>query len=160
MGKARLMQLRGQHKDALEQLNQVIVQYAWFLPALVEKFGVLMAMGDWEQAIETAQRVLAQDQHNIEALRMSGIFLLCQESRTCAVATRTLRLQRPTAGHPTRPRVSQLSPSTASRICSRPSTGTNHKTRRSFGAFLGHLRASLDGTLGCCSSPCSCATAR
>ena len=86
---------------------------------------------------------------------MSGIFLLCQESRTCAVATRTLRLQRPTAGHPTRPCVPQLSPSTASRICSRPSTGTSHKTRRSSGAFLGRLRASLDGTLGCCSSPCS-----
>ena len=52
--------------------------YAWFLPALVEKFMVLMAMGDWDQAVETAQRVLAQDQHNIEALRLITLFLLSQ----------------------------------------------------------------------------------
>ena len=78
MGKARLLALRRNHREALEQLNQVIVLYPWFLPALVEKFGVLMAMGDWEQAIETAQRVLAQDANNIEALRITSVFLLSQ----------------------------------------------------------------------------------
>ena len=62
MGRARVHQVKEQYNEALDQLNQVIVLYAWFLPALVEKFGVLMAMGDWEQAVETAQRVLAQDQ--------------------------------------------------------------------------------------------------
>ena len=76
------------YKQALEELNQVIVLYAWFLPALVEKFSVLMAMGDWDQAVETAQRVLAQDQHNIEALRLSVLFLLSQESRHDAAKNR------------------------------------------------------------------------
>ena len=33
-------------------LGAVLVTNAWFLPALVEKFSVLMAMGDWDQARE------------------------------------------------------------------------------------------------------------
>ena len=137
-----MLLLKRRHKQALEELNQVIVLYAWFLPALVEKFSVLIAMGDWdqvrlrlrrrrrshavlhcmhsaalhtrhstllcmctalhahahahahthapcpEQAVETAQRVLSQDQHNIEALRLSVLFLLSQESRYDAAKNR------------------------------------------------------------------------
>ncbi len=30
--------------------SQVCVRFTWFMPALVEKAGVLLAMGDWEQA--------------------------------------------------------------------------------------------------------------
>ena len=56
MGLAKLSQVREQHKEALDYLSQVIGLYAWFLPALVEKSLVLLAMGDWEQAVETAQR--------------------------------------------------------------------------------------------------------
>ena len=59
-------------------LNQVVVNYTWFLPALVEKFGVLVAIGDWEQTVETAQRVLAEDARNIEALRLTILYLLSQ----------------------------------------------------------------------------------
>ena len=40
------------------------------------------------QAVETAQRVLSQDQHNIEALRLSVLFLLSQESRYDAAKNR------------------------------------------------------------------------
>ena len=50
-----MLLLKRRYKQALEELNQVIVLYAWFLPALVEKFLVLVATGDWEQAVETAQ---------------------------------------------------------------------------------------------------------
>jgi len=88
MGRVRLHQVKEQHKEALDQLNQVIVLYSWFLPALVEKFQVLMAMGDWEQAVETAERVRSQDQHNIEALRITVLYLLSQESRYAVAASR------------------------------------------------------------------------
>lgn len=49
-----------------------MVGYSWFLPALVEKARVLLVTSDWEQALETAQRVLAQDAQNIEAMRLTG----------------------------------------------------------------------------------------
>ena len=88
MGKARLHQIKDQLKEALECFNQVVVLYAWFLPALVEKCQILVAMGDWDQAMETAQRVLGQDQHNIEALRLVTLFLLSQEARYSLACSR------------------------------------------------------------------------
>ena len=113
MGKARVLLLKRRYKQALEELNQVIVLYAWFLPALVEKFSVLMAMGDWDQAVETAQRVLAQDQHNIEALRLSVLFLLSQESRHDAAKNRISDLLQASPYH--LPSISLASPT-----CCRP----------------------------------------
>jgi len=88
LGKAKYYEYKEQYSQALEQLNQVIVMFAWFLPALAEKCRVLMMMGDWEQALETAQRVLSQDNFNIEALRMTVLYLLCRESRHPVAAKR------------------------------------------------------------------------
>ncbi|KAG8457812.1 hypothetical protein KFE25_005081 [Diacronema lutheri] len=81
MGKARHAETLGQHAKALDNLNQVIVHYAWFLPALAEKAKLLMAMANWPQAAETAQRVLSLDAHNIDGLRVSALFLLSQEAQ-------------------------------------------------------------------------------
>ena len=36
----------------------MVVLYAWFLPALVEKFLVLMAMGDYQDALPMSQQAL------------------------------------------------------------------------------------------------------
>lgn len=54
MGKARHAETLGQHAKALDNLNQVIVHYAWFLPALAEKAKLLMAMANWPQARRAA----------------------------------------------------------------------------------------------------------
>jgi hypothetical protein len=66
----------------------VIGTHAWFLPALVEKSLVLLAMGDWEQAVETAQRALSQADSGdgrggaqagtIDALRVVALYALSQ----------------------------------------------------------------------------------
>ena len=81
LGKAVCLERTQQFAPALELLNQVVVGYPWFLPALVEKARLLLALDDWEQAMETAQRILAQDAQNIEALRLTVLFLLARESR-------------------------------------------------------------------------------
>ena len=127
MGKAALHAQRGQHREALEALNQVIVLYAWFLPALVEKFLVLVATGDWEQAVETAQRVLSQDAHNIEALRLAAAFLLSQEGAA-------------------------RSPRTASPTSPPRSSGRSRRTRGCTTGSRGRWRASRGATRACCSS--------
>ena len=85
MGRCKAFELKKQYKRALDALNtvfrvtscgshmpltlilvvlcyQAIVSYTWYLPALFEKARILMVMGDWEQSLETAQRVLAQDE--------------------------------------------------------------------------------------------------
>jgi tetratricopeptide repeat protein 21B len=92
MGRARIHLLKRQFRDALDQLNQVVVTYSWFLPALVEKCSVLIAMGDWDQAIETAERVLAQEPHNAEALRVQVLHLLSQEGRYAQAVSRIQEL--------------------------------------------------------------------
>ena len=87
---AKLARLREQHKESLDHLSQVIGTHTWFLPALVEKSLVLLAMGDWEQAVETAQRALNQADSEggrgkpaagtIDALRVCALYSLSQES--------------------------------------------------------------------------------
>lgn len=70
MGCARYYELQGKYTDALDSLNQTIVLYHWFHPALSEKAKVLVRMGDWDQAFDTAERVRSSDAYDIEALRI------------------------------------------------------------------------------------------
>lgn len=55
--------------------------HSWFVPGLTEKAKLLVAVGDWEQAMEVAQRILTVDPANIDALRLSALYLLSQECR-------------------------------------------------------------------------------
>ena len=48
------------YPSALEHINQVIVLHPWFTPALTEKARVLVHAGEWEQAMESAQRIISQ----------------------------------------------------------------------------------------------------
>lgn len=92
MGRARVHQLNRQFRDALDHLNQVVVSYPWFLPALLEKCNVLIAMGDWDQAMETVERVLSEEPHNAEALRVQVLHLLSQEGRYTVAISRIQEL--------------------------------------------------------------------
>eukprot|EP00899_Mesostigma_viride_P018008 jgi/Mesvir1/26208/Mv02392-RA.1 len=88
LGKSTYFELKEQYGAALSELNHAVVQYPRFLPALAEKARLLMMTGDWDQALETSQRILAQDARNIEALRLTVLFLLSRESRYMAAASR------------------------------------------------------------------------
>ncbi|XP_063424970.1 tetratricopeptide repeat protein 21B-like [Mytilus trossulus] len=78
-GKAKYYEMRHNFTGALDLVNQVIVNYPAFLPALVEKMRLQLALQDWDQSIETAQRALDQDMHCIEALRFQALYMLCRE---------------------------------------------------------------------------------
>eukprot|EP00736_Rhodelphis_marinus_P011266 Rmarinus@m.19544 len=88
LGKAKYHEMHGEYAQSLDLLNQVVVLFPWFLPALTEKVRVLMAMGDWDQALETSQRVLSRDSFNIDALRMVVTYLLAREARYNVAANR------------------------------------------------------------------------
>ena len=55
-GKCRFYYLRHNFSHALEVANVGVASHPNFLPALIEKMRVLLALQDWEQAVETAQR--------------------------------------------------------------------------------------------------------
>jgi len=84
LGKARCLEKKRRFRDALEVLNQLVVTYDWFLPALTEKARLLMVLNDWDQAVEVAQRILEQDAQSIEALRLVALHLLTRESKYSA----------------------------------------------------------------------------
>lgn len=101
MGIAKLASMQGNHRGALDKLSEVIGLYAWFLPALAEKALVLLNLGDWEQAVETAQRVLAQSDNQggrgagagtLDALRVCALHAISQETDARAAASRLTEL--------------------------------------------------------------------
>ncbi|XP_048728803.1 tetratricopeptide repeat protein 21B-like isoform X2 [Ostrea edulis] len=79
LGKAKYLEMRHNFTGALELINQLIVTYSGFMPALIEKMKLQLNLQDWDQAIETAQRALDSDLHCTEALKYQVIYLLSRD---------------------------------------------------------------------------------
>ncbi|XP_062825281.1 tetratricopeptide repeat protein 21B isoform X1 [Anolis carolinensis] len=79
MGKAQYFEVRQNYSGALENVNQIIANFPHFLPAFMKKMKLQLALQDWEQATETAHRLLQKDALNLEAIKMEAIHHLCRE---------------------------------------------------------------------------------
>lgn len=79
LGKVLCLEMRQNYSGALETVSQIIVNFPSFLPAFEKKMKLQLALQDWDQTVETAQRLLLQDSHNVEALRMLALYYLCRE---------------------------------------------------------------------------------
>ena len=55
-GKAQCQMLQHNYGMALDLMNQAVVMVSNFLPAVIEKMKLQLAMHDWEQVVDTAQR--------------------------------------------------------------------------------------------------------
>lgn len=55
-GKAKYQEQRRNFSGALDLVNQAVVSYPNFLPAIVEKMKILLALQNWEETVEVAQR--------------------------------------------------------------------------------------------------------
>uniref|UniRef100_A0A8C3VMN8 Tetratricopeptide repeat protein 21B n=1 Tax=Catagonus wagneri TaxID=51154 RepID=A0A8C3VMN8_9CETA len=88
LGKAQCLEMRQNYSGALETMNQIIMNFPSFLPAFVKKMKLQLAMQDWDQAVETAQRLMLQDNQNVEALRMLALYHLCREGDIEKAATK------------------------------------------------------------------------
>lgn len=53
---AQYYEYRQNYSGALEMVNQVVVSYPGFLPALIKKMKLLLSLQDWEQTIDAAHR--------------------------------------------------------------------------------------------------------
>ncbi|ESO93623.1 hypothetical protein LOTGIDRAFT_189817 [Lottia gigantea] len=80
-GKSKFMENRRNYSGALEIVNQIVVSFPNFTPALVEKMRLQLALQDWEQTIETAQRAIDQDFHCIEAIKYQALSYMCREGQ-------------------------------------------------------------------------------
>ncbi|XP_005393347.1 PREDICTED: tetratricopeptide repeat protein 21B [Chinchilla lanigera] len=79
LGKVQCLEMRQNYSGALETVNQIIVSFPSFLPAFIKRMKLQLALQDWDQMVETAQRLLLQDNQNVEALRMLAVYYLCRE---------------------------------------------------------------------------------
>ena len=74
----------------LDDLNQIIVTYPSFTPALLEKARVLMLMNQWDESLLTAQRVLKKDPRDVSALRIVVLYCLTREGASTNSAANKL----------------------------------------------------------------------
>jgi len=56
-GKARCLMQQRTYGLALDLMNQAVVMVSDYLPAVIEKMRLQLAMNDWEQVVDTAQRL-------------------------------------------------------------------------------------------------------
>lgn len=90
LGQARYHQLNGDFEAALMVINRLAVAYTQLNVPLIEKMRTQLANWNWEHALETAQRILALDASNVEALRCRALIQLSRDGNANE-AVRTLR---------------------------------------------------------------------
>ncbi|GAB5575704.1 tetratricopeptide repeat protein 21A isoform X3 [Prionailurus iriomotensis] len=93
LGKAQCLEMRQNYSGALDTVNQIIVNFPSFLPAFVKKMKLQLALQDWDQTVETAQRLMLQDNQNVEALRILALYYLCREGDIEKAATKLENLE-------------------------------------------------------------------
>uniref|UniRef100_A0A2K6FNN0 Tetratricopeptide repeat domain 21A n=1 Tax=Propithecus coquereli TaxID=379532 RepID=A0A2K6FNN0_PROCO len=86
MGKATYFMMQQNYSEALEVVNQVTVASGSFLPALVLKMRLFLALQDWEQTVETGHRILEKDESNIDAYQILAVHELTREGNMATVS--------------------------------------------------------------------------
>lgn len=104
-GKARFHESRRNFSGALELVNQVVVASPGYLPAFIEKMKLQLALQDWDQVFDCAQRALAVDTNCIDAHRYLILSKMCKEGAYSEASSdvgeliRTLDRVEPKSGH-------------------------------------------------------------
>ncbi|XP_075683454.1 tetratricopeptide repeat protein 21A [Rhinoderma darwinii] len=91
-GKAECLMLQNNYSGALDVINQTIVSFPKFPAALTLKMKYVLAMQDWDQSLEIAQRLLTIQRNNIDALQMLAIHCLTREGNVPKALTHVKEL--------------------------------------------------------------------
>lgn len=87
LGQMRYHRSNNDFETAITILNQLAVRYPDFNVPLMEKMKTQLASWNWDQALETASRILNTEPTNIEALRIKILVLTCRDGNYKAAAT-------------------------------------------------------------------------
>lgn len=69
-GKAKSSEVQKKFSVTLDSLNEILVTFPKFIPALAEKAKVLMMIGDWEQSIETCNKISIIDKNELNSMKI------------------------------------------------------------------------------------------
>ena len=79
LGKAKSSEVQKKFSITLDSLNEILVTFPKFLPALSEKAKVLMMIGDWEQSIETCNKIFTSEKNDLTSHKIILFNLLARE---------------------------------------------------------------------------------
>jgi tetratricopeptide repeat protein 21B len=79
LGSAKYRELRGDHSGAIIILNPLIIRYPKLSIPLVEKINNLLALKEWEQVVESSNRILLFENSNIDAFKLKTLVVICKE---------------------------------------------------------------------------------
>ncbi|XP_031832068.1 tetratricopeptide repeat protein 21B [Nomia melanderi] len=78
LGSAKYKQQHGDSAGAILTLNSLIVRYPKLYLPLIEKLHNQLTMKDWDQVLETANRISSIDSNNIDALKARVFITICR----------------------------------------------------------------------------------
>ncbi|XP_012141012.1 tetratricopeptide repeat protein 21B isoform X2 [Megachile rotundata] len=79
IGSAKYKYQHGNYAEAILTLNSLIVRYPKLCLPLIEKLYNQLAMKDWDQVLETANRILSIDSNNADAIKANAFVALCRD---------------------------------------------------------------------------------
>ncbi|XP_070582558.1 tetratricopeptide repeat protein 21A isoform X2 [Erythrolamprus reginae] len=85
MGKVKYFMVLQNYSGALEIISQLVVTFPFFIPALVTKMKLHLAMQDWEQSVEESKRILSKEPNDIDGLQYMVIYhlVITGDKSTC-----------------------------------------------------------------------------
>ncbi|XP_014219398.1 tetratricopeptide repeat protein 21B-like [Copidosoma floridanum] len=79
LGAAKARELQGDHSGAMLILNPLVVRYPRLSLPLVEKMNNLLAVKEWDQVLETANRILVLESANVDAFKLKAVLVICRD---------------------------------------------------------------------------------
>lgn len=79
LGLAESYLSENRHEEALTTLNKAIVRFPSTSLPLIQKMKTQLATQDWEQAVETMNRIVMTDPSNLEAMQTNILVLICND---------------------------------------------------------------------------------
>lgn len=79
LGSAKYKQQHGDCAGAILTLNSLIVRYSKLCLPLIEKLYNQLTLKDWDQVLETANRILSIDLNNLDAIKAHAFVVFCRD---------------------------------------------------------------------------------
>ncbi|XP_043250172.1 tetratricopeptide repeat protein 21B-like [Colletes gigas] len=79
LGSAKYKQQHGDSAGAILSLNSLIVRYPKLSLPLIEKLYNQLSLKEWDQALETANRISSIDSNNLDAMKAHTFVVLCRD---------------------------------------------------------------------------------
>uniref|UniRef100_A0A674BXT0 Tetratricopeptide repeat domain 21B n=1 Tax=Salmo trutta TaxID=8032 RepID=A0A674BXT0_SALTR len=87
MGKAKYFMNKHNFTGSQQVVNQIVTSHSDFLPGLMLKMKLFLALQDWEQTLDTAARILQQDGRNLKAIQVLAIHTIVMDGDLVKVSS-------------------------------------------------------------------------